>query len=198
MISAPSGTGKSTLTRLLLERASGLWFSVSFTTRPRRPGEEDGREYHFVDRARFDAMVTASGFLEWADVFGHRYGTGKESTESALDEGRDLLLDIDVQGARQLRESRTPMVSVFILPPDYATLESRLRFRGSEDEAEVARRLAKAREEAEDYLHYDYVVVNDDLERACRELQAVIGAERVRTSRRSARIDAVMKTFPRR
>ena len=132
VISAPSGTGKSTLARRLLESVGELRFSVSYTTRPRRPGEESGREYHFVDDARFDAMTASGAFLEWARVFGHRYGTGREATEAALGAGTDLLLDIDVQGARQVRASGLDCVSIFVLPPDFATLEERLVRRGSD------------------------------------------------------------------
>jgi guanylate kinase len=131
VISAPSGTGKSTLARKVLESTPELEFSVSYTTRPRREAEVDGREYHFVDRARFDAMIGAGEFLEWAEVFGQRYGTGREPTRGALSEGRDLLLDIDVQGARQVRRSGQAAVFVFVMPPDFATLEARLRARGA-------------------------------------------------------------------
>ena len=124
VISAPSGTGKSTLARTLLESVPDLRFSVSYTTRPRRAGEESGREYHFVDEARFAAMVTAGGLLEWAKVFGNSYGTGREATETAIAAGQDLLLDIDVQGARQIRDSGLDAVSIFVLPPSYSALEA--------------------------------------------------------------------------
>jgi len=177
VISAPSGTGKSTLARRMLDGLPELEFSVSTTTRPRREGEVDGREYHFVDDATFDAMIRDGGFLEWATVYGRRYGTGRAATERILAGGRDLLLDIDVQGARQVRANGAPTVSMFVLPPDFATLESRLRSRGSESEGEIARRLARARPEAEEFEHYDYVVVNDDIERAAEELRAIVRAE---------------------
>ncbi|HVQ35700.1 MAG TPA: guanylate kinase, partial [Candidatus Bathyarchaeia archaeon] len=133
VISAPSGTGKSTLARRLLESVPGLKFSVSYTTRPRRAGEESGREYHFVDAARFDALAASGGLLEWAQVFGERYGTGRDATEAALAAGDDLLLDIDVQGARQIRASGLDAVSIFVMPPTFAALESRLKMRASDE-----------------------------------------------------------------
>jgi guanylate kinase len=196
VISAPSGTGKSTLARRLMESVPGIAFSVSFTTRPRRAGEESGREYHFVDDDRFDAMVAAGGFLEWAPVFGRRYGTGREATDARLATGIDLLLDIDVQGAAQVRASGRDSVSIFILPPDYATLESRLRGRGSEDPADLAARLLEARREAMGYDLFDYVVVNADLEAASQELVAIVRAERARVSRRKGRVMEILDTFP--
>lgn len=196
VVSAPSGTGKSTLARRLLDGVPCLEFSVSFTTRAKRPGETDGREYHFVSDAVFDRMVERADFLEWAPVFGHRYGTSRSATEGILATGRDLLLDIDVQGAAQVRGSDVATVSIFVLPPDYATLESRLRFRGSERESEIHRRLAQARLEAEDYRHYDYVVVNDDIERATKEMRAIVRAERARTGRRRTFVEKILETFP--
>ena len=196
VISAPSGTGKSTLARRLIESVPGLSFSISFTTRPRRAGEESGRDYHFVDDARFDAMVAAGEFLEWAPVFGRRYGTGRKATEEALAAGRDLLLDIDVQGAAQVRKSGLPAVSIFVLPPDFATLEDRLRRRASEDPDALALRLHEARREAMEYDHFDYVVFNADLEDASGELASIVRAERARCARRRERVKTVMATFP--
>jgi guanylate kinase len=196
VISAPSGTGKSTLARRLLESVSGLEFSVSYTTRPRRAGEESGREYHFVDDARFDAMAAEGELLEWAQVFGRKYGTGRRATDEALAAGRDLLLDIDVQGAAQVRRSGLPAVSVFVLPPDFATLEDRLRRRGSEHATDLALRLREARREAMEYDHFDYVVLNADLEEASGELASIVRAERARTDRRRDRVIDVLATFP--
>lgn len=196
VVSAPSGTGKSTLARRLLDGVPRLEFSVSYTTRSLRPGETDGREYHFVNEATFDRMVEEGGFLEWANVFGHRYGTGRTATENVLATGRDLLLDIDVQGARHVREGDVEAVSIFVMPPDFATLESRLRFRGSELENEVQRRLSQARVEADEFAHYDYVVVNDDIERATKEIRAIVRAERARTERRRAFVEKILETFP--
>jgi guanylate kinase len=196
VISAPSGTGKSTLARRLLETVPGLAFSVSFTTRPRRAGEENGREYEFVEDARFDAMVAAGGFLEWARVFDHKYGTGRQATEAALASGTNLLLDIDVQGARQVRSSGLDAVSVFILPPDYASLADRLKRRGSEDASALLLRLGEARREALEYDQFDFVVVNADLEEACSQLTAIVRAELTRTRRCGGRVKRILSTFP--
>jgi guanylate kinase len=197
VLSAPSGTGKSSLCRRLLEQVEGLEFSVSYTTRHRRAGEENGRQYYFVEEDRFDAMVAEDAFLEWADVFGRRYGTGRASTAEILASGKDLLLDIDVQGARQVRDSAQGAVTVFLLPPDFATLESRLRSRRSEQEDEVRSRLANARREAEEYRFYDYVVVNDELERAAGDLVSIVEAERRRTPRMARAAGRILETFPR-
>lgn len=196
VISAPSGTGKSTLARRLLESLDGLEFSVSFTTRPRRAGEESGREYHFVDDGRFDAMVAAGEFLEWARVFDRKYGTARQATEAATAAGTDLLLDIDVQGAAQIRASGLGAVSIFILPPDFATLKDRLQRRGSEAPEAAAGRLREAHREAMEYDHFDYVVLNADLEEASAELASIVRAERARTARRRGRVREVLSTFP--
>jgi guanylate kinase len=196
VISAPSGTGKSTLARRLLESVPDLRFSVSYTTRPRRAGEESGREYHFVDEARFAAMVEAGELLEWAKVFGKSYGTGRGATEAALSAGQDLLLDIDVQGAHQIRASGLDAVSIFVLPPSYAALESRLRMRGSDDDGVVAERLHEARREAMEYPFFDYVVVNAELEEATATLASIVRAERSRTARLHERVRGIIETFP--
>jgi guanylate kinase len=196
VLSAPSGTGKSSLCRRLIEEVDGLAFSVSYTTRHRRAGEENGKQYWFVDDERFDAMIREGSFLEWAEVFGRRYGTGRAATDEALQSGRDLLLDIDVQGARQVRRGRRDAVLVFLLPPDFATLETRLRSRRSEDDAEVVRRLSLAGIEAGEFESYDYLVINDDLERATVELSAIVRAERARTARRLPQAVRILSTFP--
>ena len=196
VISAPSGTGKSTLARRLLESVPGLSFSVSYTTRPRRAGEENGREYEFIDDTRFDAMAASGGFLEWAHVFDHKYGSGLAATEQVLASGRNLLLDIDVQGAEQVRDSGKDAVSVFILPPDYVSLQERLKRRGSEDAAALSLRLSEARREALEYDRFDYVVVNADLEDACSELTAIVRAESRRTARSRGRVKRILSTFP--
>lgn len=197
VLSAPSGTGKSSLCRRLIEEVPGLAFSISYTTRHRRAGEENGKQYWFVEDDRFDAMMAEDAFLEWAEVFGRRYGTGRAATAEALRSGRDLLLDIDVQGARQVREGEEDAVSVFLLPPDFGTLEARLRSRQSEAEGEVARRLALAGLEAEEFSRYDYLVINDDLERATADLAAIVRAERRRTERRRVEAARILQTFPR-
>ena len=196
VISAPSGTGKSTLARRLLESVPGLGFSVSYTTRPRRAGEENGREYEFIDDARFDAMASAGGFLEWARVFDYKYGTGLAATETVLASGRSLLLDIDVQGAEQVRAKGLDAVSVFILPPDYAALAERLKRRGSEEDQALSLRLSEARREALEYDRFDYVVVNADLEEACTELTAIVRAESRRTARCRGQVKRILSTFP--
>jgi len=196
VISAPSGTGKSTLARRLLESVPRLAFSVSCTTRPRRAGEENGREYEFIDDARFDAIVAGAGFLEWARVFDHKYGTCLAATEAVLASGTNLLLDVDVQGARQVRASGLDAVSVFILPPDYASLAERLTRRGSEDASALSLRLREARREALEYDRFDYVVVNADLEDASSELAAIVRAESARTARRQDRVRRILSTFP--
>lgn len=196
VISAPSGTGKTSLARRMLDGLPTLEFSVSHTTRPRRAGEVDGREYHFVDDAAFDAMVRDGAFLEWAPVFGRRYGTGRAAVEGALRAGRNVLLDIDVQGATQVRARGLPLVSMFVLPPDYPTLESRLRLRGSEGEGEISRRLGEARSEADEYVYYDYVVINDDIERAAEDLRAIVRAAFNRRERRVDAVRRILDTFP--
>jgi guanylate kinase len=196
VISAPSGTGKSTLAQRLVRGVPGLEFSISYTTRRARDGERDGEQYHFVSPEEFRSMAGQGAFLEWAEVYGELYGTGLEATRRALAEGRDLLLDIDVQGARQVRGGPVAAVSVMILPPDYATLEARLRGRGSEAEAVRRHRLAHARAEAEDFSNFDYLVVNDDLEETVPALQAIVTAERSRSVRRAAQAQRIIATFP--
>jgi guanylate kinase len=196
VVSAPSGAGKSTLVQRLVGESAGLEFSVSYTTRPVRDGERDGREYHFVDDARFDAMIAADDFLEWATVFDCRYGTGRGATERALAAGRDVVLDIDVQGAEQVRQRAARAVSIFLLPPDYPTLESRLRQRRSEDREQRKRRLSEARREAEQFSRYDYVVVNDDIEGAVGALTSIVEAERHRVDLRRAAVERILSSFP--
>jgi guanylate kinase len=196
VLSAPSGTGKSSLAERLVREVPDLAFSVSYTTRRRRSGEEDGREYHFVDDRTFDAMVSAGEFLEWARVYDRRYGTGRAATERALGEGRDLLLDIDVQGARQVRARGAGAVSIFLLPPDFATLEKRLRERASDAPEDVEQRLAVARSEAEEYRHYDYLVLNEDLDPAVRSVASIVRAERSRVSRNLDAGERIVRTFP--
>ena len=196
VLSAPSGTGKSTVARRLLERVPELTFSVSYTTRPRRDGEQEGRDYHFVGRERFETMISERAMLEWANVFGQLYGTSLETTRQALARGCSVLLDIDVQGARQVREGEIPSVSVMLLPPDFGTLEERLRTRGSESEDQLGRRLARARDEVGDYRFFDYVVVNDDVEDTVTELEAIVRAERCRTTHSGDMTQEIIATFP--
>jgi guanylate kinase len=196
VISAPSGAGKSTVARRVVAETPGLDFSVSYTTRPRRAGEEDGRDYHFVERARFESMVEEDRFLEWAEVFGHRYGTGVEATRDLLLSGVDLLLDIDVQGAGQVRARGTDCVTIMLLPPDYETLEGRLRGRGSDSAATIAGRLRQARGEVEQYEAFDYTVINNDLADSVEEVVAIIRAEHRRTTRRTNEVKRILASFP--
>jgi len=195
VVSAPSGTGKTTLIRALLVKVPDLKFSVSFTTRPMRQGERDGIDYHFVDDARFDAMVAAGEMLEWAQVHGRRYGTGARQVDEVLLGGNDILLDVDTQGGRSVRSLRPDSVFVFIMPPDYRTLEQRLRGRGGAAPEEVARRIGNARQEMERYVEYDYVVINDTLPEALGALEAIVLSRRRRRQRMEADCRRVMETF---
>jgi guanylate kinase len=185
VLSSPSGAGKTTLSRLLLERTPGLSMSVSATTRPKRPGEQDGRDYHFVDAGRFEAMVGNDELLEWATVFDNRYGTPRAPVEAALSAGHDVLFDIDWQGTQQLREkARDDVVSVFILPPSAPDLEQRLHSR-AQDSAEVIRgRMNRASHELSHWAEYDYIVINNDIETAYAEVESILKAERLRRERR--------------
>jgi guanylate kinase len=183
VISAPSGAGKSTLIRALMNRTEGLFFSVSHTTRQPRPGETTGVHYHFVDRAAFEKIKEEGGFLEWAEVHGNYYGTSFASVEQEFSAGHDVILDIDVQGAAAVKAKKPDAVLIFILPPSMEELERRLTRRG-EEEAVMRRRLANARKELDLADRYDYLIVNDEMERAADELHAVVSAERLRTGRR--------------
>jgi guanylate kinase len=191
IISAPSGSGKSTLVNLLRERVSDLDFSVSYTTRAPRGSERDGREYCFVPRAEFEDMVRDDEFLEWADVFGNFYGTPRKSLQRAQEARKDLLLDIDVQGAAQIKAKIPDAVSIFILPPNRETLEERLRKRSQDTEEVIQRRLRKAGAEIENYGKYDYILVNDDLEKSVAALKAIVLAERLKHSGKTASADDI-------
>jgi guanylate kinase len=195
VIAAPSGGGKSTLIRTLREAVPELRFSVSYTTRAPRPGELAGEHYHFIDPTQFQAMIAAGECLEWAEVHGQLYGTGRKATESALAAGVDLILDIDVQGAAQIRRSALPCVSIFILPPNRQTLEQRLTARRSETPESLQRRLADARGEIACATTFDYVVINQYLEAAQQELIAIVRAQRARTSHRVGAIAKVLASF---
>jgi guanylate kinase len=184
VLSSPSGAGKTTLSRMLLKADRGVELSVSVTTRLTRRGEIDGRDYHFIDRPHFDAMVKGGDLLEWAEVFNHCYGTPRRPVEKALRAGRDVLFDIDWQGTQQLRErARDDLVSVFILPPSAGELERRLKRRAQDSRDVIKSRMAKAAGEMSHWPEYDYVVVNRDIDEAFREVRAVLGAERRKRER---------------
>jgi guanylate kinase len=197
VVSAPSGTGKTTVVERLVETTPGLARSRSYTSRPKRPGEQHGVDYNFISREAFQAMVQRDEFLEWADVFGNYYGTGRKETEGRLAAGADLVLVIDVQGARQVRQSVADTVGIFVLPPSFANLERRLRGRSQDPEDAVLRRLETARGEISAVTEYDYVVVNDVLDRCVAEVAAIVAAERARLGRRRATIAPIVKTFER-
>jgi guanylate kinase len=184
VLSSPSGAGKTTLSRLLLRSDRKVDLSISVTTRPKRGGEINGRDYHFIDRARFDAMVARGELLEWAEVFGHRYGTPRKPVIEALQAGRDVLFDIDWQGTQQLRETApTDLVSVFILPPTAKELERRLKRRAQDSKTVIESRMAKASDEMSHWAEYDYVIVNRDRRKAFAELRAILAAERLKLKR---------------
>ena len=192
ILSSPSGAGKTTTSRRLLELDDNLTMSVSATTRPPRPGEKEGYDYRFVDDAAFDRMLERGQFLEHAEVFGHRYGTPSGPVEAALDEGRDVLFDIDWQGTQQLAQGdRGDVVSTFILPPSTASLRRRLEARAQDSPEVVAVRMAKASEEMSHWHEYDYIVVNEDVERTVAEVLAILGAERLRRDRQTGLKDFV-------
>lgn len=183
VVSAPSGAGKTTLCHEVRSRVPDLYYSVSYTTRTPRPGEVNGTDFHFVSTAEFIAMRDRDEFAEWAEVHGHLYGTPARALESALARGLDVLLDIDTQGARQLRLRYPEAVSVFIMAPSMAELEARLRERKSDAPGEIARRLARARDEVAAWRQYDYLIINRDVKEAVDQLATIIEAERCRTSR---------------
>lgn len=186
VLSSPSGAGKTTISRRLLEGDDGLILSVSVTTRAKRPDETDGIDYRFVDQETFDQMARRGELLEHARVFGHDYGTPRAPVEAALADGRDVIFDVDWQGARQLKKSmREKVVGVFVLPPSSAELESRLRGRAQDSPTVVADRMARAADEMSHWSEYDYVVVNDDLEASVARVRAILKAERLRRDRQT-------------
>jgi guanylate kinase len=197
VVSAPSGAGKSTLIHRVREGVDGLAFSVSWTTRPPRPGERDGVDYHFTDDERFRRKVADGEMLEWAEVHGSLYGTGRAETDALRERGLDVILDIDVQGAAQVRQTAPEGIFVFVLPPDRAELARRLRGRGTEDAARVEARLGVAAKEVEQVDQFDYVVINEDLDAAARELEAILVAGRARRDRRAPRVREIVETFRR-
>ena len=195
IISAPSGSGKSTLVKHLLHDVKGLMFSISHTTRQPRGAEKDGEAYHFIRREEFETRLAAGEFLEWAQVFGNYYGTHRGVLDEACRRGLDLVLDIDVQGARQLKEKIPEAVTVFILAPSRQELEHRLRTRSEDPDEVITRRLKDAAEEIRNYKIYDYVLINRDLEEAEATLSAIVRAERVRRIRIEDQIRPILETF---
>lgn len=183
LVSGPSGTGKGTLCERLVSSDCNIIFSVSVTTRQRREGELDGVHYHFIGDAAFDRLLVEDNLLEHATVHDHRYGTPRKPVEEALNRGLDVLLDVDSQGAMNVMKQMKDCVSIFILPPSFASLKTRLHTRNTDDEAEIQKRLANARAEIARYVHYDYALINDELNSAFKRLVCIIEAERMRTSR---------------
>ena len=183
VLSAPSGAGKTTIAKALVEGSEDVVFSVSATTRPARDHEVDGVDYRFLSEPKFRAMIEADEFVEWAQVHGHLYGTSRKALQAALDDGRCLILDIDVQGAMQMRQRVPDVVLVFVIPPSADALVERLTERGTEGEDTVARRIENARGELEQASQFDYIVVNDDLEQAIDEVRSIVSAESRRTDR---------------
>ena len=192
VLSSPSGAGKTTISRKLLDGDANLIMSVSATTRPRRPGEEDGRDYHFVDPTEFNLMVNRRELLEHAKVFGNYYGTPVEPVEQALAAGRDVIFDIDWQGAQQVAErAREDLVSVFILPPSTDELDRRLHRRAQDPEEIVAARMAKASDEMSHYAEYDFIIINREIDESVAEVEAIVAAERLRRQRQVGLSDFV-------
>jgi len=195
IISAASGTGKTTLAERLVQILPNLRMSRSYTSRSARAGERDGVDYNFVSRAEFEGMIARHDFLEWADVFGNLYGTCRSETEALLASGQDVVLVIDVQGARQVAATGVDHTAIFILPPSFPILERRLRGRSADSEEAMQRRLAAARAEVGAYVNYDYVVINDRLEPTVVRLQEIIAAERSRTHRMTAIAEQIIRSF---
>jgi guanylate kinase len=183
IISAPSGTGKTTLCKQLATNLPGLWHSISYTTRKPRPGEEHGRAYYFVGEQTFQEMAARNEFVEWAHVYGHLYGTPWKSLTEKIDQGIDVLLEIDVQGAMQVKKRFEDSVSIFILPPSMTELRARLQTRASDTEEEIKRRLHKVKEEVWSYREYAYIVRNEDLGQSLRDLESIFWSERLKTKR---------------
>lgn len=196
VLSAPSGTGKSTLAKRLVASIPGLIFSISYTTRPPRAGEVDGEDYFFVDDATFDRMVEEGEFIEWVQVYKHRYGTGRKWLQRKLEEGVDILLDIETIGAQSVHKSLPDAVMIFLLPPSADELAKRLRGRGNDSADQVRIRLNYARHEMVHYPNYDYLIVNDDADTAYRNLESVFLSTRLRYDKTAALAEQILNTFP--
>jgi guanylate kinase len=195
IVSAPSGTGKTTLIERLVKEVPHLQMSRSYTSRPCRDGEADGVDYNFIDRTRFEAMIAQHEFLEWADVFGNLYGTAVADTDAVVTSGEDVMLVIDVQGARQVRARQIHAAAIFILPPSFGVLEQRLRGRSKDSEEAIRRRLRVASEEVAAYVDYDYVVVNDEFEACLDRLRGIVLAERSRAEVMRDHAERVLRSF---
>jgi guanylate kinase len=195
IVSAPSGAGKTTLVERLVEHMSNLRMSRSYTSRPKREGENDGVDYNFVSRQRFEAMIAAGEFLEWADVFGNLYGTCANDTERLLADGIDVVLVIDVQGARKVRACGVETTTVFVMPPSFEELEQRLRRRSKDSEEAIQRRLEVARAEVATFADYDYVVINDELTAAVDRLRSIVAAKRATLPRMWENARTIVRTF---
>jgi len=195
IVSGPSGAGKSAIATLVLQRVAGVCFSVSYTTRPPRDNERDGVHYHFVGKAEFEALVRDHHLLEWAEVYGNFYGTAGKFIDDRLGGGEDVLLDVDVQGARSIRALRPEAISVFILPPSYQVLKSRLENRKLDKDYVIEQRLRIARSEMSHYREYDYLIINEDLESSVADLQAIILGSRCRRANRVGAVESIVATF---
>jgi guanylate kinase len=195
IVSAPSGTGKTTIVERLVQVVPDLRMSRSYTSRPARAGEQDGVDYNFISRDRFDAMVRDGEFLEWAAVFGHSYGTSAADTDALLAAGHDVVLVIDVQGARQVRTRGIETVGIFVLPPSAAVLEQRLRGRSKDSEDQIRRRLDVACREVNEFSQYEYLVINDELESAVGRMAAIVRAERARVKVKRREAEEIIGTF---
>jgi guanylate kinase len=195
VVSSPSGGGKGTLIDRVLKTVPGVSYSVSFTTRPPRPNEQDGREYFFVDYKTFERMIDRGEFLEWADVYGHLYGTSAVQVERERAAGRDIILEIDVQGAESIRGKIADAISVFILPPSFEMLRKRLVARGTDSPDALEKRLRGAAPEVKEYRHFQYVILNDDINRASHQLASVIYAERARRERQETALQHALDDF---
>jgi guanylate kinase len=195
IISAPSGSGKSTLVHQLLKTVPDLAFSISYTTRPPRPAETNGVDYKFISRKDFEERLARSEFLEYAEVYGNYYGTNRETFEQATHQGKDLVLDIDVQGARQLKVAIPQAISIFVLPPSREVLEQRLRTRSQDSEEVIQRRLRGAAEEVQNYTQYDFVLINREIEESSARLASIVKAERLRKARMEEEVRPILESF---
>jgi guanylate kinase len=195
IISAPSGSGKSTLVHRLMQSVTKLTFSISYTTRPPRPSETPGVDYIFISRAEFEERLAKAEFLEYAQVFDNYYGTHRSTFEQAAHAGRDLVLDIDVQGARQLKVAIPEAISIFVLPPSREVLEQRLRARSQDSEEVIQRRLKGAAEEVRNYTQYDYVLINREIDESAARLASIVRAERLRKARMEEEVRPILKSF---